>query len=203
MRKLLTRLLEHVGYDVTTASDGEAVLESYYRSSFELVILDWMMPKLDGLAAAKQMKRERPVKVLMLTAKNLPEDEVAALTAGVDDYLAKPFHAEVLLVRIRKLLGLIQTADQRLTFYPTELKVVLDDHPLSLTKKEYELLYYFYQNQQQVLTREQLLLAVWGMASTTDERTVDSFIRRLRDKLGPGFVQTVYGTGYRFDIPKK
>lgn len=203
MRDLLAKLLTHAGYEVVTASDGEDALEKFYQTAFELVILDWMMPKRDGLTVAKQMKHERPIKVLMLTAKNLPADEVAVLVAGVDDYLAKPFHAEVLLVRVQKLLGLIQGDDQRLVFYPAELNVRLDGTPLSLTKKEYELLYYFYQNQQRVLTREQLVLAVWGMEAETDARTVDSFIRRLRDKVGTAFIQTVYGTGYRFEIPKK
>jgi DNA-binding response OmpR family regulator len=150
------------------------------------------------------MKRTRAVKILMLTAKNLPEDEVQALSSGVDDYLAKPFHAKVLLVRVAKLLGIVkQDITQPLVFIANEKRVKCYGKDLSLTKKEYELLYYLYQNQGAALSREQILLSVWGMDHETDERTVDSFIRILRDKLGKEWIQTVYGIGYRFEEAKK
>lgn len=204
MRELLKRFLEHEGYTVVEATDGEEALESFYQEKFDLVILDWMMPKINGLEVAQQMKQEYNIKILMLTAKNMPEDEVEALVAGVDDYLAKPFHASVLLVRVAKLLGIIQqNLKQPLVFIPQEKRVLLHNQELELTKKEYELLYYFYQNQQLVLTREQILLAVWGSETATDERTVDSFVRIMRGKLGKGFIQTVYGTGYRFELPEE
>lgn len=204
MRELLKRFLEHEGYTVVEATDGEEALEAFYQEKFDLVILDWMMPKINGLEVAQQMKQEYNIKILMLTAKNMPEDEVEALVAGVDDYLAKPFHAQVLLVRVAKLLGIIQqNLKQPLVFIPQEKRVLLHNQELELTKKEYELLYYFYQNQQLVLTREQILLAVWGSEAATDERTVDSFVRIMRGKLGKGFIQTVYGTGYRFELPEE
>lgn len=204
MRELLKRFLEHEGYTVVEATDGEEALEAFYQEKFDLVILDWMMPKINGLEVAQQMKQEYNIKILMLTAKNMPEDEVEALVAGVDDYLAKPFHASVLLVRVAKLLGIIQqNLKQPLVFIPQEKRVLLHNQELELTKKEYELLYYFYQNQQLVLTREQILLAVWGSETATDERTVDSFVRIMRGKLGKGFIQTVYGTGYRFELPEE
>lgn len=204
MRELLKRFLEHEGYTVVEATDGEEALEAFYQEKFDLVILDWMMPKINGLEFAQQMKQEYNIKILMLTAKNMPEDEVEALVAGVDDYLAKPFHAQVLLVRVAKLLGIIQqNLKQPLVFIPQEKRVLLHNQELELTKKEYELLYYFYQNQQLVLTREQILLAVWGSEAATDERTVDSFVRIMRGKLGKGFIQTVYGTGYRFELPEE
>lgn len=204
MRELLKRFLEHEGYTVVEATDGEEALEVFYQEKFDLVILDWMMPKINGLEVAQQMKQEYNIKILMLTAKNMPEDEVEALVAGVDDYLAKPFHAQVLLVRVAKLLGIIQqNLKQPLVFIPQEKRVLLHNQELELTKKEYELLYYFYQNQQLVLTREQILLAVWGSEAATDERTVDSFVRIMRGKLGKGFIQTVYGTGYRFELPEE
>lgn len=204
MRELLKRFLEHEGYTVVEATNGEEALDAFYQEKFDLVILDWMMPKINGLEVAQQMKQEYNIKILMLTAKNLPEDEVEALVAGVDDYLAKPFHASVLLVRVAKLLGVIQqNLKQPLVFIPQEKRVLLHNQELELTKKEYELLYYFYQNQQLVLTREQILLAVWGSDNENDERTVDSFVRIMRGKLGKGFIQTVYGTGYRFDIPEE
>ncbi|MGP5431131.1 response regulator transcription factor [Enterococcus malodoratus] len=204
MRELLRKFFEMEGYEVVEASDGEAALEKFYDEKFDLAILDWMMPKMNGLEVAQIMKRERNIKILMLTAKNMPEDEVDALMAGVDDYLAKPFHANVLLIRVAKLLGVIQQdIKQPLVFIPNEKRVLLHNSELTLTKKEYEMLYYLYQNQGLPLTREQILLSVWGLDNENDERTVDSFIRILRDKIGKEFIQTVYGIGYRFELPKE
>lgn len=204
MRELLRKFFEKAGYFVTEARDGEEALEAFYTEKFDLVVLDWMMPKFSGIEVARQMKRERAVKILMLTAKNLPEDEVQALVTGVDDYLAKPFHAKVLLARAAKLLGVIQQdLSQPLVFIPNEPRVLLNSVALSLTKREYELLYYLYQNQGLALTREKILLSVWAADNENDERTVDSFIRILRDKIGKAYIQTVYGTGYRFEIPQK
>ncbi|MGG5372974.1 response regulator transcription factor [Enterococcus sp. AZ196] len=204
MRELLKKFFEKEGYTVVEASDGEAAMEKFYAETFDLAILDWMMPKMTGLEAAKRMKSERNIKILMLTAKNLPEDEVRALMTGVDDYLAKPFHAQVLLARAAKLLGVIQQdIKQPLIFIPNEKRALLNDVALSLTNREYDMLYYLYQNQGLPLTREQILLSVWGMDHENDERTVDSFIRILREKVGKELIQTVYGTGYRFELPKK
>ncbi|MGO3603397.1 MAG: response regulator transcription factor [Enterococcus malodoratus] len=204
MRELLRKFFEMEGYEVVEASDGEAALEKFYDEKFDLAILDWMMPKMNGLEVAQIMKRERNIKILMLTAKNMPEDEVDALMAGVDDYLAKPFHANVLLIRVAKLLGVIQQdIKQPLVFIPNEKRVLLHNSELTLTKEEYEMLYYLYQNQGLPLTREQILLSVWGLDNENDERTVDSFIRILRDKIGKEFIQTVYGIGYRFELPKE
>lgn len=204
MRELLRKFFEKEGYQVVEASDGEAALEKFYAETFDLAVLDWMMPKMSGLEVAQQMKQERNIKVLMLTAKDLPEDEINALIAGVDDYLTKPFHAKVLLIRVSKLLGVIQQdIMQPLVFVPNEKRVLLNNRELNLTKREYDMLYYLYQNQGLALTREQILLSVWGLDHENDERTVDSFIRILRDKLGKDFIQTVYGIGYRFELPKK
>lgn len=204
MRQLISRILLHQGYQVVEARDGEEALDYFYQTKFDLVIMDWMMPKISGLTAAKQMKQETTIKILMLTAKNLPNDEVEALVSGVDDYLAKPFHAEVLLARVAKLLGILgQTPNQKLVVVPDKQQVLFEGQEMKLSKKEYELLYYFYQNQALVLSREQILLAVWGMDNENDARTVDSFVRILRDKFGKELIQTVYGRGYRFEIPEK
>lgn len=147
MRELLRKFFEKAGYFVTEARDGEEALEAFYTEKFDLVVLDWMMPKFNGIEVVQQMKQERAVKILMLTAKNLPEDEVQALVTGVDDYLAKPFHATVLLARAAKLLGVIQQdLSQPLIFIPNEQRVLLNSVALSLTKREYEMLYYLYQN---------------------------------------------------------
>lgn len=204
MRELVKKFFEKEGYSVTAVANGEAALEAFYTEKIDLAVLDWMMPKMNGLEVAQKMKQERNIKILMLTAKDLPEEEVQALMAGVDDFLTKPFHAQVLLIRVAKLLGVIhQNIRQPLVFLPNEKRVLLDDNELNLTKREYEMLQYLYQNQGIALTREQILLSVWGLDHENDERTVDSFIRILRDKLGKGFIQTVYGIGYRFELPQK
>lgn len=204
MRELVKKFFEKEGYSVTAVANGEAALEAFYTEKIDLAVLDWMMPKMNGLEVAQKMKQERNIKILMLTAKDLPEDEVQALMAGVDDFLTKPFHAQVLLIRVAKLLGVIQqNIRQPLIFLPNEKRVLLNDNELNLTKREYDMLQYLYQNQGIALTREQILLSVWGLDHENDERTVDSFIRILRDKLGKGFIQTVYGIGYRFELPQK
>lgn len=204
MRELVKKFFEKEGYSVTAVANGEAALEAFYTEKIDLAVLDWMMPKMNGLEVAQKIKQERNIKILMLTAKDLPEEEVQALMAGVDDFLTKPFHAQVLLIRVAKLLGVIhQNIRQPLVFLPNEKRVLLDDNELNLTKREYEMLQYLYQNQGIALTREQILLSVWGLDHENDERTVDSFIRILRDKLGKGFIQTVYGIGYRFELPQK
>lgn len=204
MRELVKKFFEKEGYSVTAVANGEAALEAFYTEKIDLAVLDWMMPKMNGLEVAQKMKQERNIKILMLTAKDLPEEEVQALMAGVDDFLTKPFHAQVLLIRVAKLLGVIhQNIRQPLVFLPNEKRVLLNDNELNLTKREYDMLQYLYQNQGIALTREQILLSVWGLDHENDERTVDSFIRILRDKLGKGFIQTVYGIGYRFELPQK
>lgn len=204
MRELVKKFFEKEGYSVTAVANGESALEAFYTEKIDLAVLDWMMPKMNGLEVAQKMKQERNIKILMLTAKDLPEDEVQALMAGVDDFLTKPFHAQVLLIRVAKLLGVIQqNIRQPLIFLPNEKRVLLNDNELNLTKREYDMLQYLYQNQGIALTREQILLSVWGLDHENDERTVDSFIRILRDKLGKGFIQTVYGIGYRFELPQK
>lgn len=204
IRQLLEEVLTHANYEVVSAQNGEQALDIFYQENFDLVILDWMMPNLGGLEVAKQIKKELPIKIIMLTAKNMPDDEVQALLSGVDDYLVKPFHAKLLLTRVSKVLGtLINQGNQRILFYPESQRVILDDRELALTKKEYDLLYYLYRNRDLALTREQLLLSVWGMNNENDVRTVDSFVRMLREKLGKEWIKTIYGVGYRFEIQKE
>lgn len=204
IRQLLEQVLVHENYDVVTAKDGEQALELFYQENFDLVILDWMMPKISGLEVAKEIKKELPTKIIMLTAKHMPEDEVQALLSGVDDYLTKPFHAKLLLVRVSKIFGtLTKEGTQTLCFFPDSYKARLGNKELNLTKKEYELLYFLYINQNLPLTRDQLLRGVWGMENDNDERTVDSFIRTLRDKIGKEWIKTIYGIGYQFENQEK
>ncbi|TFJ39708.1 DNA-binding response regulator [Carnobacterium divergens] len=197
---IVSAYLKKDGFTVFTASNGEEALDIFYQKKIDLAIIDWMMPKIDGIEVTKTIKAESPVKVLMLTAKNTGADEFLSLTSGADDYITKPFHPQVLMLRIKKLLGLAQTIlIQDLMIDPTNMKVWKKDETIDLTKKEFELLMMLFKNRGTILTREQLLIGVWGMEYDGVERTVDTHIRRLREKVGPSIVHTKRGVGYTIE----
>ncbi|WP_088041913.1 response regulator transcription factor [Bacillus sp. EAC] len=199
MLKILNAYFVKEGYQVFLAEDGEKALEVFYREKIDLAILDWMMPYCSGMNVCKEIKRKGNTKVLMLTAKSEDEDELHALTIGADDYVKKPFHPGILLTRAKKLLK----EDKQITV--SDLKIDLqakvvtkNEEILSLTKKEIELLSCFIRNQGKVLSREDLLSSVWGIDYDGDDRTVDTHIRRLREKIGEELIQTHRGLGYSF-----
>lgn len=197
---IVSAYLKKDGFTVFTASNGEEALDIFYQKKIDLAIIDWMMPKIDGIEVTKTIKAESPVKVLMLTAKNTGADEFLSLTSGADDYITKPFHPQVLMLRIKKLLGLAQTIlIQDLMIDPTNMKVWKKDETIDLTKKEFELLMMLFKNRGTILTREQLLIGVWGMEYDGVERTVDTHIRRLREKVGTSIVHTKRGVGYTIE----
>lgn len=197
---IVSAYLKKDGFTVFTASNGEEALDIFYQKKIDLAIIDWMMPKIDGIEVTKTIKAESPVKVLMLTAKNTGTDEFLSLTSGADDYITKPFHPQVLMLRIKKLLGLAQTIlIQDLMIDPTNMKVWKKDEIIDLTKKEFELLMMLFKNRGTILTREQLLIGVWGMEYDGVERTVDTHIRRLREKVGTSIVHTKRGVGYTIE----
>ena len=183
------------------ASDGEEALSYFYEEVFALAILDWMLPYMNGIQLIQKMHQELPIKILMLTSKNQAQDEVDAFKAGADDYLAKPFHAKVLLMRVAKLLGVLTTKNKRIMITPQKNAVLVDNHPISLIKTEFELLLFFARNEGAVLNREQLSLAVYGWKDLDEKslRTIDSYVRLLRKKLPKEVIKTVYGVGYRFE----
>ncbi|MDT1957195.1 response regulator transcription factor [Carnobacterium divergens] len=197
---IVSAYLKKDGFTVFTASNGEEALDIFYQKKIDLAIIDWMMPKIDGIEVTKTIKAESPVKVLMLTAKNTGADEFLSLTSGADDYITKPFHPQVLMLRIKKLLGLAQTIlIQDLMIDSTNMKVWKKDEIIDLTKKEFELLMMLFKNRGTILTREQLLIGVWGMEYDGVERTVDTHIRRLREKVGTSIVHTKRGVGYTIE----
>lgn len=197
---IVSAYLKKDGFTVFTASNDEEALDIFYQKKIDLAIIDWMMPKIDGIEVTKTIKAESPVKVLMLTAKNTGADEFLSLTSGADDYITKPFHPQVLMLRIKKLLGLAQTIlIQDLMIDPTNMKVWKKDETIDLTKKEFELLMMLFKNRGTILTREQLLIGVWGMEYDGVERTVDTHIRRLREKVGTSIVHTKRGVGYTIE----
>lgn len=198
MCKILKLYLQKEGYEVECVSDGEEVLSYFERKKADLLLLDWMMPKKDGIETCKELHLMKiPVKIIMLTAKSTSDNEYQGLLTGADDYIRKPFDIKVLLLRIKKLCNV----EKMLHFKDVSLnqvshKVYVGKSPIDLTKKEFELLLYFLMNQNLVLSREKILDSVWGIDYDGDIRTVDTHIGRLRKKIGASYIQTVFGMGY-------
>lgn len=203
MQKILTLYLKKEGYDVVAVSDGKAALGYLMEHRTDLAVLDWMMPRMSGIDVCRELRKYGiPVKVLMLTAKSGSEDEIAGLSGGADEYIHKPFDPRILMLRIKKLCGLesvLQCA--QLSLNQENMTVSLGGEALKLTKKEYELLRYLMANRKIILSREKLLKQVWGMDYDGDDRTVDTHIRRLRSKIGEGFITTHVGLGYSLEEP--
>ena len=196
-------------WQFSEAADGELALKALEDSDFSLVVLDVMMPHLDGWATLKQIRKTSRVPVILLTARNEEYDRLLGFELGVDDYVSKPFSPRELIARMKALLnrsGAMGQAAQ--TFDYEELHLDLTAHQLTihgeaipLTPKEYDLLAFFSSRPNQVFTRDQLLSQIWGYDYFGDARTVDTQIRGLREKLGEyrALVATVWGTGYRFE----
>ncbi|MDA9472795.1 response regulator transcription factor [Enterococcus sp. 5H] len=197
MVQILQAYLKKAGFTVFTALDGEAALDLFYQEKLDLAIIDWMMPKIDGIEVIQTIKAESSLKILMLTAKSTGEDEFLSLSSGADDFITKPFHPQVLLLRIKKLLGITEAITiQNLVVDPANLKVWKGEQVLALTKIESDLLMMLIKNRGHILTREQLLIGVWGMNYDGVARTVDTHIRRLREKIGDEIITTKRGVGY-------
>ena len=205
----IKRGLEEENYEVETAADGEEGLAMAAEKSYDLVVLDWMLPKKDGLAVVKELRsRKTMTPVLMLTAKDSLEDIVAGLDSGSDDYLTKPFAFAELLARVRALLrrsemdrgAEIRFADLRLD--PVTHKVWRKDREIDLTAKEYGLLEYFMRNPNQVLTRTMIADHVWDYTFDTFTNIIDVYVNYLRKKIDRDadkkLIHTVRGVGYIF-----
>lgn len=201
MLKILQAFLLKEGYEIVTATNGEEALLRFQEQTFDLVILDWMMPKKDGLTVCQELKAKSDVKVMMLTAKNENEDEFAALQTGADDYIKKPFHPGVLVARIKRLLpkyDALQFEDIQID--EQAKRILKGGKDVGATKTEYELLKALATRRGQILTRQQLLDLVWGYDYEGDERTVDTHIRRLRDKILSDAIRTHRGLGYSLEV---
>lgn len=202
----LRRALSYAGYDVVIASDGPSGLMRALDVSPDLVILDIMMPGVDGLEVCRRLRAGSEVPILMLTARDEVADRVVGLDSGADDYLVKPFAFEELTARIRALLRrrepeppvVLRYAD--LTLDPTTREVHRGDRPIDLTVREFELLQLFMRHPRQVLTRETLLERVWGFDAEAETHVLEVYIGYLRQKLEadgePRLIQTVRGVGY-------
>jgi two-component system response regulator MprA len=204
--KVLRRVLTYEGYQVDTALDGQSGLNMVRDVLPDLIVLDWMLPGMDGLEVCRRLRAAGSLPILMLTAKDTIQDRVQGLDAGADDYLVKPFELDELLARIRALLRRTQTdRAQVLTFADLALDISTRQASrkgrlISLTAKEYELLELFLRHPRQVLTREMIFDRVWGYDFGGESNVLDVYIRYLRQKLEEGgeirLLHTVRGVGY-------
>ncbi len=199
------------GFDVAVAHDGPEGVELCERLGPDLVVLDLMLPGLDGLEVCRRVQRARPVPVLMLTARDEESDLLVGLAVGADDYMTKPFSPRELVARVRALLRRVERRPaplgDALRLGPLELdpaarRVLLDGAEVHLTPTEFDLLALLAGRPGAVFSRERLLAEVWGWRDGSGQRTVDSHVRGLRRKLGPDLVRTVHGVGYAFEAPQ-
>ena len=192
-----------------TEGNGRKALERILSGDYELVLLDVMLPDMDGMTICRKVREKSDVPIIMLTAKDEIEDKVSGLDIGADDYVTKPFAIEEVMARIRAVLRSHEKEEapegeklivRNLTMYPSRFEVTYKDDQLQLTKKEFLLLEYLMRNKRNVLTREQILQEVWGYDYIGDTNVVDVYIRYLRakidDKYNDKFIYTVRGVGY-------
>ncbi|WP_313342094.1 response regulator transcription factor [Sedimentibacter sp.] len=208
IRKLVANYLIKEGYKVVEASDGEdAVIKFDNNYDFSLIILDVMMPKMDGYQVASYIRKNSDIPILMLTARDTEADEITGFNSGADEYISKPFSPRILVARVKNIL---KRASQNsiqdiecggITIKYRERLALIDGKKVILTPKEFDLLYYLLQNKNLVLARSQILSTVWGWDYFGDDRTVDTHIKCLRSKIGAyGMnIVTVRKIGYKFE----
>ncbi|WML25338.1 response regulator transcription factor [Neobacillus sp. OS1-33] len=220
---LLQYNLEQAGYEVITAMDGEAGKHLAETQDPDIIVLDLMLPKLDGMEVCKQLRQKRIMTpILMLTAKDDELDKILGLELGADDYMVKPFSPREVIARVKAILRRTQVQPEvidtneketgvlvvaNLKIIPEKYEAYFNDQLLELTLKEFELLLYLAQNKGRVLTRDQLLSAVWNYDFAGDTRIVDVHISHLREKVEvdtkkPSYIKTMRGLGYKLEEPK-
>ena len=209
MRKLVKDFLAIKGYKVIEAEDGEQAVDIFFKEKdIGLVILDVMMPKMDGWEVCRTLRRLSPVGIIMLTARSEERDELLGFELGVDEYISKPFSPKILVARIEAILRrgnagtgeILEAAGIRVDKDAHEASV--DGQPVDLSNKEFELLTYFMENQGMALSREKILNNVWNYDYFGDARTIDTHVKKLRSKLGEKgeLIKTIWGMGYKFEV---
>lgn len=209
--EVIKMYLETTGYNVKIAHDGKAAKEEFVNFSPNLVVLDMMLPGIDGMEVLKWIRKDSNVPVIMLTAKGETFDKVLALEIGADDYVVKPFEPKELLARVKAVMRRYSGEEPDnvvlnfpgLTIDANSYKVIYNGEEVKTPPKEFELLHYLASNKNKVFTRDQLLCEVWGYDYPGDSRTVDVHIKRLREKLNGGEdwqLETVWGVGYKFEV---
>lgn len=213
IREVVHRYLEREGFRVQEAADGYEALDKIKEDPPDLIVLDLMLPGIDGLTLTQHLRHDRQIPIIMLTAKGEASDRIRGLDLGADDYITKPFSPQEVVSRVRAVLRRVGSPAvaqiqkpieiDHLWIDPVSRSVKVGDVPITLTAKEFDLLLYFAQHPQQVFTRSQLLGDIWGDELYTDPSTVTVHIRRLREKIeadpgAPQIILTVWGIGYKF-----
>ena len=209
MRKLVRDFLVKKGYEVLEAGDGEEALDLFYGDrDIALVILDVMMPKINGFDVCREIREHSKVPVIMLTAKGGENDELTGFELGVDEYIAKPFSPKILVARVEAILRRTNQAQEESRLIAGGIVldqaahiVTIDGEPVDLSFKEFELLAYFMENQGIALSREKILNSVWNYDYFGDARTIDTHVKKLRSKMGAqgACIKTIWGMGYKFE----
>lgn len=205
--ELLGLYLENEGYNVYSVNDGESAVREFQTFQPDLVILDIMLPRMDGWQVCREIRKESRVPIIMLTARSEEQDELLGFELGVDEYVSKPFSPRILVARVGALLRRTQNAqDEKMSAGGIVLdkaahQAFVDGQPIDLSVKEFELLAYFLENQGIALSRETILNHVWNYDYYGDARTIDTHVKKLRSKMGEkgNLIKTVWGLGYKFE----
>lgn len=210
MRKLLRDFLEREGYQILEASDGIEAMDMFYADkNIDLIILDVMMPRMDGWQVCKEVREHSKVPIMMLTARAEERNELKGFELGVDEYVAKPFSPKILVARVGALLKRVKNVDGDaeinaggIVINKSAHMVTIDGEIIDLSVKEFELLTYFVENQRIALSREKILNNVWNYDYFGDARTIDTHVKKLRSKLGDkgNYIKTIWGMGYKFEV---
>lgn len=209
MRKLVKDFLMVKGFRVVEAEDGEQALELFFQQKdIALILLDVMMPKMDGWQVLKEIRKQSTVPIIMLTARGEERDELLGFELGVDEYISKPFSPKILTARVEAILRRSNaTTGDVITTGGISIdkgahQVTIDGVPVELSYKEFELLTYFVENQGLALSREKILNNVWNYDYFGDARTIDTHVKKLRSKMGEkgDYIKTIWGMGYKFEV---
>lgn len=209
MRKLVKDFLSVKGFQVVEAEDGEQAVDTFFQQKdFALVILDVMMPKMDGWEVCKTIRQYSQVPIIMLTARSEERDELQGFKLGVDEYISKPFSPKILVARVEAILrrskAAIGDAEEigGIRIDKAAHQVTIDGRAIDLSYKEFELLTYFMENQGIALSREKILNNVWNYDYFGDARTIDTHVKKLRSKMGDKgeYIKTIWGMGYKFEV---
>ena len=210
MRKLIKDFLTVKGYSILEAEDGEKALQVFEQNSekIDLILLDVMMPKLDGWSVLRQIRQTSQIPIIMLTARGEEQDELFGFELGVDEYISKPFSPKILVARVEAILKRTQGEQKEVKDYggieidKEGRTVTVDGKVLELSLREYELLVYLVENENIALSRDKILNNVWNYDYYGDSRTIDSHIKKIRHKLGKRgkYIKTMRGVGYKFEI---
>lgn len=210
MRKLVKDFLVKSNYEVLEAEDGSAALDIFFEEKdISLIILDVMMPKMDGWQVCREIRQYSKVPIIMLTAKSDERDELQGFQLGVDEYISKPFSPKILVARVEAILRRTnQIGDNEsleaggIIIDKAAHRVTIDGEPIDLSYKEFELLSYFLENKGIALSREKILNNVWNYDYFGDARTIDTHVKKLRSKMGEkgDLIKTIWGMGYKFEV---